>query len=88
MELFRQPVIDRFILSLLNRKTLKPENFSNEKDSIRLSEEARLLWCARYETYMEKIYKDYGGKTSRQMIRERIRQFSEQLRDSKQGREC
>ena len=87
MEFFRQPVIDRFVLSLLNRKTLKPKHFSDGKDGIHLSEEARFLWCARYEAYMEKIYRDYGGKTSRQMIHERIRQFNEHLRDNKQGRE-
>lgn len=76
MELFRQPVTDRFVLSLLNRKTLKPEHFIKENHAVRLEDEARKIWCARYEEYMDKPYKEYDGDTTRQMIFARLRRFA------------
>lgn len=55
MELFRQPVIDRFVLNLLRMQTYKPQDFEkNDEDECRLADEARMLWYQRYEDYMEK----------------------------------
>lgn len=79
MELFRQPVTDRFVLSLLNRKTLKPEHFIKDNSSFRLENEARKIWCTRYEEYMDKPYQEYDGNTPRQMLVERLHQFSLQI---------
>ena len=76
MELFRQPVIDRFILSLLNKRMIQPENFFTTPDECRLTDDGRIIFCTRYEEYMAKIYREYGGKTSRDMIVERVRKFS------------
>lgn len=76
MELFRQPVIDRLVLSLLNLRVLKPDDFERSKDDCRLTESARLLWCSRYEEYMLKVYKEYGERSSRDMILERVRRFA------------
>ena len=79
MEFFRQPVIDRFILSLLNKKMIQPENFQNASEDFRLTPEGRTVFCTRYEEYMMKSYKEYGEKNSREMINARIKKFSEYL---------
>lgn len=76
MELFRQPVIDRLVLSLCNLRVMKPDHFERSKTDCRLTEAGRLLWCNRYEEYMLKEYKEYGGKTPREMILDRIRRFA------------
>ena len=79
MEFFRQPVVDRLALNLLNKKMLQPENFSVTEDECRLTDEGRLIFCNRYEEYMAKEYREYGGKTSRDVIVERVKKFSEYL---------
>ena len=76
MELFRQPLIDRFVLSLLNKRMLQPENFSSTPEECRLSEDACLVFCTRYEEYMAKNYSEYNNKNSRDVIIERVRKFS------------
>lgn len=79
MELFRQPVTDRFVLSLLNRRTLKPEHFVKDNSSFRLEDEARRIWCARYEEYMDKPYQEYDGNTPRQMLVGRLQEFASHI---------
>ena len=71
MEMFRQPVIDRLVLSLFNLKVMKPDDFERSKEECRLTDEARLTWCTRYGEY-----KEYGGKSPRDMILDRVRRFS------------
>ena len=79
IEFFRQPIIDRFVLSLLNKKMLQPENFSVTDDECRLTDDGRIIFCTRYEEYMAKEYREYGGKNSRDVIIERVKKFSEYL---------
>lgn len=76
MEFFRQPVIDRFILTLLNKKMIQPEHFSSTPDECRLTDDGRIVFCNRYEEYMAKVYREYGDKNSRDMIFERVKKFS------------
>ena len=80
MEFFRQPVIDRFVLSLLNRKMISPEDFEKTAEGCRLKFEAQKVWCTRYEEYMAKKYREYGDKNSRDMILERVKTFAECLK--------
>lgn len=79
MEFFRQPVIDRFILSLLNRRMIQPENFETESNNFRLTFEGRKIFCTRYEEYMARNYTEYGDKNSRDFINERVKKFAEYL---------
>lgn len=76
MEFFRQPIVDRFVLSLLNKKMIQPENFSSTPDECRLTDDGRIIFCNRYEEYMAKKYREYGDKNSRDVILERVRRFS------------
>ena len=81
MEPFRSGIIDRFVLYLLRRRFMMPQDFERAKDgSCRLLPEARALWCARYETYMDRPYREYGGKTSREQIDAFVASFAQKLR--------
>lgn len=79
IERFRQPVIDRFVLSLLNKKMIQPENFITIADECRLTDDGRIIFCNRYEEYMAKNYREYADKNSRDLIFERVKKFSEYL---------
>ena len=79
MEFFRQPVIDRFILSLFNKKMIQPDHFATTPEECRLTDDGRIVFCTRYEEYMAKKYREYGDKTSRDVINERVKKFSAYL---------
>lgn len=79
MEFFRQPVIDRFILNLLNKRMIQPKNFLSSPEECLLTDDGRIIFCTRYEEYMAKVYREYGGKNSRDLIVERVRKFSAHL---------
>lgn len=81
MELFRQPVVDRLVLDILHRHSLKPEQFSCGEEGCFLDVESRRLWCGRYEVYMNKAFHEYRGKTVREMIVARVRSFAEKYLD-------
>ena len=76
MELFRQPIIDRLVLNLVNRKMISPENFVTTKDDCRLEFEALRTWCTRYEEHMARSYQEYEEKNLRDMITARVKKFS------------
>jgi len=80
MEFFRQSVIDRFVLTLLNRKMISPDDFDKSKTDCRLTFDAVKIFCTRYEEYMSKKYSEYDGKNTRDVICERIKTFAECLR--------
>lgn len=79
MELFRQPIIDRFVLNLLNKRMIQPEDFLSQEDECRLTEDGRIVFCNRYEEYMAKTYREYDDKNSRDVIIERVKSFAECL---------
>ena len=80
MEFFRQPVIDRFVLNVINRKMISPDDFEKTAEGCRLKFEAQKIWCTRYEEYMAKIYREYNDRNTRDVICERVKTFSECLR--------
>jgi len=83
MEPFRASLIDRFVLSLLRKGSLKPDDFeTTKKDGCRLNDDARRIWYERYEAYMEKPYQEYEGKTPRGRIDSFVKDFSKTLRES------
>ena len=80
MEPFRASLMDRFVLSLLRKGSLKPCDFeTTEKDGCRLNDDARHIWYERYEGYMEKSYQEYEGKTPRAHIDSYVEAFAQKL---------
>lgn len=80
MEPFRASLVDRFVLSLLRKGSLKPDDFeTTKKDGCRLLDEAHSIWYGRYEAYMEKPYQEYEGKTPRALIDGYVEAFAQRV---------
>lgn len=80
MEPFRQLIIDRFVLKLLNRGQFHPDNFSyDDVLGCRIAEKARETWIHCYEEMMQKPCREYEGLSPREWIRSWIRQFADEL---------
>lgn len=80
MELFRQPLIDRLVLKLLNRGQFRPEAFEvSDELGCRLTLAGRREWIADYETFMCRPYQEYGGRTPRVWLQQRVQVFAGEL---------
>ena len=75
MELFRQKIIDRFVLTLINKKVMSLEYFYLEDGNCRLTDEGKTRWIVAYEGYMNKPVKEYEENTPRQMIMDEVKDF-------------
>ena len=80
MEPFRQTIIDRFVLKLLNYGTFKPTDFEEDKENgCRLVAAGHKQWIEHYEAYMEKEVRAYEGLTPRTWIRSQIQNFAKEV---------
>ena len=80
MELFRQSVVDHFVLRLLNYKTFAPIDFHYEENgACMMSEAVRKKWFMRYEEYMSEKLKSLEGKCWRSYIRDEVNDFAEKV---------
>lgn len=86
MEPYRPSIIDRFVLKLLNYGTFTPEQFETTSKSCRLTEEARAIWCERYEEFLENPSKSFAGMSPRALLRKEIHAFAQRVfhRDDEQ----
>lgn len=67
LEEYRAPLVDRFVLYLLNNRILKPEDFeSAEEGGVRLTRAATKRFFLEYERHMNRPFRDpdYAGEQS------------------------
>lgn len=80
MEMFRQNIIDKFVLKLINRHSFYPIDFTmDEEIGCQLSEAAGKHWIRYYEDYMEEKRKMLDGLSWRQYIQQEIGNFADSL---------
>lgn len=80
MELFRQPVVDRFVLSTVNRGQVQPHQFIIDSDmGCLLGAEVKRIWIALFEPFMEKEYHVFADMSPRKWIRKRVQDFAEDI---------
>lgn len=80
MEIFRQSVIDHFIMRIINYKTLTPDDFYMKSGKgCLLSNEARGKWISQYEKYMNCPFKRIGGVSVRDYIRQEVFIFADSM---------
>lgn len=53
MEEFRQPLIDRLVLELINKEIIKPDEFEAKEEGLYLNDKARKNYLAHYERRMQ-----------------------------------
>ena len=81
MEPFRQKIIDRFVLTLINKKVMTPENFYVEEGRCYLTAEGKTKWIVSYEEYMNKPVKEYGEQSPRQWILAEVQKFDRHIKE-------
>jgi CRISP-associated protein Cas1 len=77
VEIFRQPVIDRLTLRLLNRRQLSPDDFEGGPAGLRLSPDALKSYLALYE---EQLRSESEGKDT-PTWRARLQEQADSLRE-------
>ena len=76
MEPFRQDVIDRFVLKLLNYQSFQPKDFRESDGGCWLSGNARRSWYALYEEEIAAPVERFDGRSPREYIRHEIYEFA------------
>lgn len=77
MEMFRQKVIDKFTLKLVNQHILLPIDFSYDEElGCRLSDIARRKWIINYESFVTQERKMLNGLSWRKYILKKIEAFA------------
>ena len=80
MDIFRQDIIDRFVLKLLNRHMIVSEDFDISEQGCFLSKEANKKWVELYESYMTTELYRLGNMTPRKWIHREIQAFISYLK--------
>ena len=81
MDLFRQAVMDRFILKVLNCHMLKFNDFDISENGCFMSKSSTKKWIQIYEDYMTTPKKHFGALSPRRWIQREITNFIKYLTD-------
>lgn len=60
VEEFRSPVVDRFVLRLINRKEVSGDSFVKDNDGIRITADARRKILGKWQNYLSETTVDYS----------------------------
>ena len=81
MDLFRQAVMDRFILKVLNCHMLKFNDFDISENGCFMSKSSTKKWIQIYEDYMTTPKKHFGALSPRRWIQREITNFIKYFTD-------
>lgn len=86
MEEFRQPVIDRLVLEIINKEIIKPDGFIEEDQKIYLNEKSIRVFLDQYERRIRtKInIENEGQKNYREIIYLQIKKLSKTILEGKE----
>lgn len=80
MDIFRQDIIDRFVLKLLNRHMILPEDFDLSERGCFLSKETNKKWVELYEDYMKTELSRLDNLAPKKWIQQEIQAFISYLK--------
>lgn len=85
LEEYRQPVVDRLTMNLVNRHTITPEDFEAKEEGMRLTQEGIKKYFKHYEAWMKDMCREYYGdkKSFREIMQKQISAFAGALREKK-----
>ncbi len=72
VEEFRQPVVDRLVIRLFNKRMITEYDFSAEEDQILLNEDGFQKFCREFERWMTDKSFSEGEMSFRSRIREQV----------------
>lgn len=81
LEEFRQPVVDRFVLTLCNKRILQKSDFEQRDGGFYLTKNGLKAFFTAYEAWMNKPRKEAGS--FREIIRQQVYQLSKTLQQGK-----
>jgi len=85
MEEFRQPVIDRLVLELINKEMIKPDEFESTQQGLYLTDTARKEYLKNYERRMQtKISHADSTLSYREIVYYQVDAFAKALLEKKQ----
>ena len=86
LEEYRQPVIDKFTMSIVNKKIITPEDFETGEEGVRLTQESIKKYFKYYEEWMKEVNREYGGENTsfRVIMQKQVGVFVAALRDKKE----
>ena len=67
VEEFRSPVVDRFVLRLINRKEVSGDSFVSNNDGIRITDDARRKILGKWQDYLSETTVDYSVNKTRHL---------------------
>lgn len=77
MEEFRQPIIDRLVIELINKEVIKPDQFEEVEGKIYLNAEARKEYLKNYERRMQtKVKFEEKNLSYREIIHHQVEKFA------------
>lgn len=79
MEPFRQCIIDRLVLRMLNRKQFSADDFTATEKGIQLAASAKKKWTKEYELFMQKDFANLNNRTYRYVINRLINNLARQV---------
>jgi len=81
VEEFRQPIIDRLVLRLFNKRMLHPANFEQDGEAVILNEEGFRVFCREYEKWMTD--KSFSGcqVSFRSLIKKQAQELKKSIRE-------
>lgn len=82
VEEFRQPVVDRLVLLLFNKRMIGKYDFEIEEDRVLLSEDGFKKFCKEYERWMSGKNSYAGEKSFRSIINSQIAALKRSIREN------
>lgn len=80
MEEFRQPIIDRLVLEIINKEIITPDGFEDVEGKIYLNEKSRKQYLAQFERRMQtKIQLDGKMISYREIIHQQTKKFAKTI---------
>ncbi len=87
VEEFRQPVVDRLVLILFNKRMIGRYDFEfPEEGRVVLTEDGFKKFCSEYERWMNGQNSLAGSKSFRSLIRDQVSQLKRAIRDGEEYR--
>lgn len=82
IEEFRSPVADRLVLYLINKGIIQKKQFTQNKNSVKMDENARKAFLANYENFMTAAFQNEPhnvSKNYREILRENIQRMEDAI---------
>lgn len=86
LEEYRQPVIDRFTMNIVNKHIITPDDFEAKEEGLRLTHTGIKKYFKNYEEWMKEQLREYFGvkKSFREIMQQQVTHFCSSLREKKE----